>query len=104
MKKFLRRTTENADLLKRIPGNLNDIPRVCTHCVGPNKTYKCLNGQQTRSLFLPDRSYSTVFVESMRKYAAFHYEKSHIMGSVNIAADFLSWLECKLIKKIRLKI
>ena len=62
---FFACTTEDVDLLKRVPGNLHGIPRVCTHPVGNNEINNCLDRQQICHTILPDQGHSTIFVERM---------------------------------------
>ena len=70
IKKYLPRTTKDVDLLERILGNLHGISSVCTHFVGSNKTNNRSDGQQISHTILSDESYSPMFVERMRLYAA----------------------------------
>ena len=65
VKNFFACTTEDVDLLKRVPGNLHGIPRVLTHPVGNNKTNNCLDRQQICHTILPDQGHSTILVERM---------------------------------------
>ena len=62
---FLASTTEDADLLKSILGNLHGIPRNCTHLMGSDETNNRFNGQQICHTILPDQSHYTIFVERM---------------------------------------
>ena len=62
---FFARATEDVDLLKRVPGNLHAIPRICTHPVGNDETNNCFNGQQICHTIFPDQGNSTIFVERM---------------------------------------
>ena len=65
VKNFFACTTEDVDLLKRVPGNFHGIPRVCTHPLGNNETNNCLDRQQICHTILPDQGHSTILVERM---------------------------------------
>ena len=102
-KNLLPRTVKNAHFFAGLPGDLHGISRVYAHFVGSIKTDERLNGQQISHPFLPNKSYSTIFVERKRLCTAFNFKLEHISGSVNTAANFSSRLELIISEKIRLK-
>ena len=72
--------------------------------MGSMKTKNCLNGQEISQPFLPEKRCTIICVERMRICPAVNFKITHIAGSVNTAADFLSRLELKVREKIRLRI
>ena len=74
------------------------------HSVGSNRVTNCLDRQQVSHPFFPNKGNPTSTLEGCDYVLQFNFKKSHIAGSVNTAADFLSRLELKVTEKIRLKI